>query len=139
MKIRNEIVLAVVLCFCAVVFFSACGGNDLPPDDGTPEPPALNGVYSSEYGTLTFDGDGKTILLNLTDKFAKKSELPSGETGGIYVFLFHNGRWRYDKAETFCITIGDERYSFQNATHVTDQNTVAFILDGETVKFERER
>ena len=31
-----------------------------PKDPGTPPPPAHSGVYVSDHGSMTFNGDGKT-------------------------------------------------------------------------------
>ena len=117
----------------------ACGGRDLPPDDATPEPTALTGMYAFKYGTMTFNGDGRSVTLDLSEDFAALSGLPSGKNEGSYVFLFHNAEWRRDKAEYFRLIIDGEDYQFRNDIGETKENTVAFLLDsGEKVQFNKE-
>ncbi|MBP1587965.1 MAG: hypothetical protein ILO53_06155, partial [Clostridia bacterium] len=93
-------------------------------------PPALSGTFVSEYGTLTFNGDGRTVSANVPDYF-------TGE--GTYVFLFRNEEFRYDKAETFRITIDGQNYSFLINRGLTDGETFVFDLtgSGEGVAFRR--
>lgn len=132
--------LAVLLALLLSMLLAACGGSDRPPDDGTPEPPVLKGVYSGEEGSLTFNGDGQSIILNISGELAAASGLPEGESRGTYVFLFRNEKWRYDKAETFRVTIGDKSWQFRNSLGQTDEKTVAaFMTDGgEAVAFRKE-
>lgn len=131
--------LSAILCGVVIVLLAACGGGDAPPDDGSPEPPALAGVYSCVYGSLTFNGDGRSVAMDFTGEFAALSGLPSDQSEGTYVFLFHNEEWRYDKAEYFRVMLDGESFQFRNALGETSENTVAFFLDGgETVKFEKE-
>ena len=119
--------LAVLLLLCA------CGDRDQPPDPGTPEPLAHDGVFTSEYGTMTFHGDGESITFDFTSEFAEATGLPDGEQSGSYVFLFQHGQWRYDKAERFRIAVSDVSYDFINDFTVTDDNTIALQspLNGE--------
>lgn len=131
----------IVLLFCIGLTASlfACGGSDLPPSDASPLPPALDGDFVSEYGTMTFNGDGKSVRFDVFDTWSESSGLPLGKSEGTYVFLFRNEQWRYDFAETFCVTVGDKRYSFQNAAGKTGENTVAIYLsDGKVLSFEKE-
>ena len=132
--------LMILAGFLLLLGLAACGGQDLPPTDGSPEPPVLSGVFVSEYGTLTFNGDGHSVTLDLSDELSEAAGLPAGRQEGSYVFLFHNGEWRRDKAETFRIRIGDEQYPFRNALGLTDADTVAaYLIDGaEAVAFEKQ-
>lgn len=122
------------------VFLAGCFSKDQPPDDGTPQPPAHNGVFSSEYGTMTFQGDGKTVTLELSEEFAGKSGLPAGKTECSYVFLFHNESYRYDKAEYFRIIIGEKNYQFNNEFGTTSESVISFRLpEGrDAVRFEKD-
>lgn len=121
------------------LLLTACGLNDAPPEGSTPEPTALEGTYVSEYGSLTFTGDGRTVILDLSDDFAQTSGLPAGRSEGSYVFLFHNEEWRYDKAEYVRIIIDGGDYQFRNDLSSTNENTVSFFLDdGQSIRFEKE-
>ena len=130
--------------FCAaaltlILLLAAFGGNDAPPDDGTPPPSPLEGTFTSEYGTMTFDGDGKSVTLDLNEGLATLSGLPSGKSEVSYVFLFHNEEWRYDKAEYFRVMLDGESFQFRNALGETDENAVSFYLDnGGTAIFRKE-
>ena len=139
MENRKRIIQITLLtvCLCIVFVCSACAG-DLPPSDGTPAPAALDGVFTSKYGTLTFDGDGRSIEIDASEELSEKSGLPSGESKGTYVFLFHNEEWRYDKAETLRITVDGVDYTFQNAVGTTNSKTLVFYLpDGSMISFDK--
>ncbi len=138
MERQRRIRLTAMLLLTALLL-TACG-RERPPDDGTPEPPVLNGTYRAEGGSLTFNGDGQSIVIELSDTLAAAAGLPAGRCEGTYVFLFQHGMWRYDKAEIFRIRIDGGDYSFPNGLGMTDEDTVAAYLlpDGEAVCFERE-
>ena len=132
--------LLLLLAACLLVFLCACGNQDTPPDPGTPEPPAHDGVFTSEYGAMTFHGDGESITFDFTPELQEATGLPGGEQSGTYVFLFQHGEWRYDKAERFRISASDASYDFNNDFTVTDENTIALQspLDGEeTILFKK--
>ena len=133
---RSRVLAAALLL---ALLLAACGAKDRPPDDGTPEPPALSGVYVSGDSALTFNGDGQSVTLEVSDALAAASGLPAGRHEGTYVFLFHNGSWRRDKAESFRITVDGESYLFRNGLGLTDEDTVAAYLieDAEAVCFEQ--
>lgn len=124
--------LFLLLAAILLMFLTACG-NDTPPDDGTPEPPAHDGVFTSEYGIMIFNGDGKSITFDFIPELAEATGLPDGEQSGSYVFLFQHGQWRYDKAERFRIVSSDASYDFINDFTATDEKTIALRspIDGE--------
>ena len=135
---RKLITLAALLA--AAFLLSSCGGKDNPPDSSLPEPPAHEGVFTSEYGTITFNGDGENIIFDFTPELSDAAGLPCGEQSGTYVFLFQHKEWRYDKAERFRITAADTSYDFINVFTETDENTIAVQspLDGaETIRFKK--
>ena len=122
------------------ILLCACGGRDQPPDPGTPEPPAHDGVFAGEYGTMTFNGNGESITFDFTPEFAEAVGLPTGVQSGSYVFLFQHGQWRYDKAERFRISVSDVSYDFINDFTMTDENTIALQspMNGEeTILFKK--
>ena len=134
----KKTVVLIALAISLLLLLCACGGRNQPPDPGTPEPPAHDGVFTSEYGTMTFNGDGESITFDFVPEMAEITGLPEGEQRGSYVFLFQHGQWRYDKAERFRISASDESYDFINVFTVTDENTIAIqspINGEETILF----
>ena len=133
--------LAMLAAAIFLLSVTSCG-KELPPDDGTPEPPALDGEFTSDYGTLTFNGDGTGITTDTTEEFEQLCGLPAGEHEGTYVFLFQNGQWRYDKADTFRIMIGEDSYVFINNFTHTNENAVVItpIEEGAgEITFEKKK
>ena len=128
----------IIPLMCILLFFTACGAKDTPPDSSLPEPDSHDGVFTSEYGTMTFKGDGESIAFDFTPEFQEATGLPGGKQNGSYVFLFQHKQWRYDKAERFRITVSDVSYDFINDFTVTDENTIALqspINGEETILF----
>lgn len=129
-KLLTIITAAVII----TAILSACA-KDRPPDDGSPSPEAHNGTFISEdYGSLTFNGDGNSLTLKLTEKMSEITGIPSGKQNGSYVFLFHNESWRYDKAEYFRITVQNKNYRFRNTIGMTSTDTIAFYADSNSDK-----
>ena len=140
MNKKQRLLPLTVMVLVVLIFLSACGAKDTPPDPGTPEPPAHDGVFTSEYGTMTFHGDGESITFDFTPELQEATGLPGGEQSGTYVFLFQHGQWRYDRAERFRISASDASYDFINDFTRTDENTIALQspLDGEeTILFKK--
>ena len=121
---KKEKLFAVIMLLLLLSVLVSCG-KQTPPDDGTPEPEPHIGTFTSEYGTMTFNGDGESIIFDFTPELQEETGLPDGEQSGTYVFLFGHGQWRYDKAERFRITASDTSYDFINDFTVTDENTIA--------------
>ncbi|MDD6101718.1 MAG: hypothetical protein PUB67_01235 [Clostridiales bacterium] len=125
-KRQKSVKFPILLCFIYLfaVFLSGCSGDE-PPNADTPEPAAHNGVFRSVVGSLTFNGDGESVIVCFEDEFAGDAGLPIGEHEGNYVFKFQQKAYRYDKAESFCIYIGDKEYSFQNIFQETNENVIS--------------
>ena len=121
---KKEKLFAVIMIMLLLSVLVSCG-KQTPPDDGTPEPKPHIGTFTSEYGTMTFNGDGESIIFDFTPELQEATGLPGGEQSGTYVFLFGHGQWRYDKAERFRIAVADTSYDFINDFTVTDENTIA--------------
>lgn len=70
---------------------TACTGIDekdnYPYEPDTPAPAAHDGVFISDYGTLTFNGDGESIKIYVGSGITDLFELPEGEYEGTYTFL----------------------------------------------------
>ena len=88
------------------------GYENRPYEPDTPAPAPLNGVFTSEGGSMTFNGDGKTIVLDLEPEFAKRAGLPEGHSEGTCTFIqdlppYGHVDVRYDTAHNLDITIGE--------------------------------
>lgn len=110
-RIRSILILLIV------IFLSSCAQNvnpgNYPKEPDGPEPEAHNGVFVSEYGVMTFNGDGKSITIDIQTDLARLFELEEGEYIGTYVFLSGllppNGSFpiRYDAAHELEIKLDD--------------------------------
>lgn len=129
MKKKLMLLLSAVLALCCL---AACR-TEKPPEEETPAPEAHSGTFVSEYGTLSFNGDGESVTVKITSELAKATGLPENEFDGTYAFTFHHGLWRYDQAERFSITFQDASYDFTNDFTLTDENTIAILspINGE--------
>lgn len=121
MKKGIAALLVTLLIICG------CGYVDSPPEASTPEPPAHNGTFVSDYGTMIFDGDGESVTVCFEDSFADEAGLPKGSVDGTYCFQFHNGMYRYDKAESFHLYIGGTEYQFMNDFTETNEKTISLV------------
>ena len=83
-------IFALYVLFLAVFLLAACGAKDTPPDSSLPEPNPHDGVFTSEYGAMTFNGDGESITFDFTPELQEATGLPDGEQSGSYVFLSDN-------------------------------------------------
>ena len=138
---RYRLPALAFLVLTAVLLFTACGaGRDRPPENGSPVPENLTGVFVLGDSSLTFNGDGKSVTLDLDRDLAERMGLPAGKSEGGYAFLFHNESWRYDLAEALRITVGDTSQRYTTVPGSTDGKTVSFCLpdDGEQIYFARE-
>ena len=125
--------LAVLL---AALLLSSCFESEKPPEYDTPDPGRIVGEYVGEYCSFHFAGN-HTIRLDISKEFAERSGLPEGKSEGTFVFLFHNGEHRYDKAETLRITVDGSDFQFMNAVGETCREKLAFYLpDGDLVTFD---
>ena len=115
MKVAGKFLILLgsifLLCSCHLVGNGNPGNYPYEPDSPIPDP--HNGTFACESGSLSFNGDGKSIIVNLNSELAKLFELEEGEYTGTYVFLSGNlppnGSIpiRYDAAHELEITIID--------------------------------
>ena len=131
--------LIAIFLMSVMVLLGLCAcKTEKPPQEDTPAPPAHDGLFVSDYGTLKFNGDGESVKVKITSELAKATDLPENEFDGTYAFTFHHNLWRYDKAERFRIAAPDASYDFINDFTATDENTIALQspLNGkETILF----
>ena len=115
--IMKKLTGALVI-MCTALCVSGCSGTNpnpgnMPYEPDTPAPDPHDGVFESEHGTMTFNGDGETVIIDFDAELSEKTGLPEGEQEGTYVFLSGNlppngsVDVRYDVAHEVSITIGD--------------------------------
>ena len=114
---RARRILLALICIVTAAAVSVLiiqklsGRGNMPPDPGTPVPDPHKGTFSSEAGSFTFSGDGKSIDISVSDRLAGLTGLPSGDHSGTYQFLSGdippNGSVpvRYDVAHELEITV----------------------------------
>ncbi len=103
--------LAVGILLCV----PGCGdSSNMPYEPDTPAPEEHSGKFISDHGSMTFDGDGSSVVIDFDDELAGKLGLPSGEHEGSYAFLSGDlppggsTEVRYDVAHELKLMVGDE-------------------------------
>ena len=127
----------VILIAAAIALLTGCAAEQPPPAD-SPEPPAHSGKFVSEYGSMTFNGDGESITDCFEDAFATEAGFPLGECEATYVFKFQQKAYRYDKAEYLCIYIGEKEFLLRNVFQETNENMISVmspVAENETLQF----
>lgn len=82
------LLLAAVLVFVFHRFTYPYGGLDnYPYEPDTPEPDPHDGLFTSEHGTLLFNGDGETVEMDIDDELSGLIGLPAGRYKAEYCFL----------------------------------------------------
>lgn len=106
MKGRIFTILAAVMVICGC----SCGiHRDGPPDTDLPEPEPLNGVFTGTSGTMTFNGDGKTVVVAFVGDAAAKC--PGGQME--YAFTWGSrGLVRYDQATSLTLYADGQTYLY---------------------------
>ena len=114
---RRRIII-IVLCLLAliaaglIIVMTNSKHSNGPPDPGTPVPDPHKGTFSCSYGTMIFNGDGKSVEINVSPELAQLTGLPEGNSNGTYDFLSgdlppHGSvECRYDVAHELRITVG---------------------------------
>ena len=143
MKHMKRILLSLAaLLVCAVGFYMFFSrgprdGGNYPPVPDTPVPDPHNGLFVSEYGSMEFNGDDTTVIIDFGPELAEMSGLPEGRQEGTYTFLSGNlpphGSFdiRYDAAHELRITVGDNSTVIRIGT-VTESGTVQVSLQTVT-------
>ena len=121
----------------AIALLTGCA-TEQPPAADSPEPPAHSGKFVSEYGSMTFNGDGESVTIDFLPELAEATGLPTGAADGQYVFTFQQGMYRYDKADVFELIIGEYSYSFLNNFQETNENIISVaspVAANKTLQF----
>ena len=130
----------IFLAAAAIALLTGCVTEQPPPAD-SPEPPAHSGKFVSEYGSMTFNGDGESVTIDFLPELAEATGLPTGAANGQYVFTFQQGMYRYDKADGFELIIGECSYNFLNNFQETNEKRICVLspCDGKSnLIFEKE-
>lgn len=135
--------ISVIAIIATVLMMMSCGYKNGPPGDDAPWPENLDGEFTSEYGSMSFNGDGNSIVVDFSEELAKALNFQTGKCEGTYVFLFDHKEWRYDKADTFAITINDNISYLTNVFTQTNEDRIVVCLpefiNNEPITFERVR
>lgn len=91
---KLKLIFLILLC----MFTLACTkSNDKPPQLDTPLPQVHTGIYKSFDATFTFNGDGETVIIHLSDRYLDSLGNPPNNTEYIYTFTWYEfGEYRYD-------------------------------------------
>lgn len=138
MKYIKRIILAAAVLLAAVIFYmlfvrSPRDNGNYPAVPDTPAPAPHSGLFVSDHGSLEFNGDGSTVIIDLDPELAELSGLPEGKQEGTYTFLSGNlpphGSFdiRYDAAHELRITVGENSSVIRIGT-VTEGGTVQVAL-----------
>ena len=131
----------IFLATVAIALLTGCA-TEQPPAADSPEPPAHSGKFVSEYGSMTFNGDGESVIVDFQSELAEATGLPTGAAEGQYVFTFQQGMYRYDKADGFDLIIGECSYSFLNNFQATNENIISVtspIAEDEMLQFIKDQ
>lgn len=154
---RRRVFAILFVSIAFMLALSGCGnggpiGGDTgnrPYEPDTPSPAPHDGKFVSDFGTMTFNGDGKTVIIDFDKELAGRLGLPDGEQQAQYEF--RSGYMspvgyvdvRYDVAMTFWITVGSgddsvtvmvdigkyEDGNFYTGTDCTTAERITFFVD----------
>ncbi len=159
-----------ILCLIFVLLFAltlaGCEADDPPPDldnhpyePDTSAPAAHDGVFVCEHGSMTFSGDGETVVIDFDAVLAALTGLPEGRHEGTYVFMSGDlpphGKMpvRYDTAFEIDITVGKaaaeiqlgilENGSAMAGSGIVTPDRIPLLFDGDDgftdVVFEKQK
>ena len=89
MKIIGVILLVILAGTGYLVYRNSISDSreNKPYEPDTPAPAPHDGVFTSEHGTMTFNGDNETVVVNFDDTLAELTGIPAGEQVMKYAFL----------------------------------------------------
>ena len=98
------------LCLVLLAFASGCSYDGPPPAD-TPEPPAHNGVFRSEVGTLTFYGDGERVTSALKTALQQNQAFRAGNVKALMFFSFRTELIAMTKRRFFVFSLATSNFA----------------------------
>ncbi len=115
MKKMLLFLLVILLCAgCSRPGSKVYQPENYPYEPDTPAPAPHDGLFVSEHGSMRFNGDNQTVMIDFDKDLSKLTGLPEGEQTGTYVFLGGNlppnGSFpvRYDIAHDMQHTVGEK-------------------------------
>jgi hypothetical protein len=135
--------IKVVLIMLLLMFIGACSkSNDKPPNIEAPMPKAHVGVYKSTDVTFTFNGDGETVTVELSQRYLDLLENPPNHTEYNYTFTWYDfGEYRYDGATNLLLYHKETKISINFSLYEApsfDRISLSFpIPDKETQVLKR--
>ncbi len=142
MIIRIKRLFCLLMAAMLLASLGGCLGKpeyeNRPYEPDTPAPSPLNGVFTSEGGSMTFNGDGKTIVLDLESGFAGRTGLPAGHSEGTFAFVqdlppYGHVDVRYDTAHDLDITVGegeDRIFVTLEIGYISEDGSTAMVYIG---------
>ncbi len=133
-RIKNLMILCAIVLLCSACTTPGNGGNK-PYEPDRPAPDLHEGNFVSEHGSMRFNGDGKTVILDFDEELSRLSGLPCGKQNASYVFLSGdlppNGSVdvRYDIAHELKITLGEQSVILQVGIASQDGSKATAGLD----------
>ncbi len=114
LKIALTIVCVLALAWGILVYIDHKQRENMdnfPYEPDWPAPAAHTGLFTSDHGTMLFNGDGKTLVYDFDERLAELTGLPQGKNEATYVFLTGNlpphgsMETRYDVAHELKISV----------------------------------
>lgn len=123
---RKKRTILTVAFIILLTMAAGCNRNsDKPPKIDEPLPKFHSGIYESEDAKLTFIGDGKTVIVDLSDRYLDVLGNPPNSTTYNYTFTWYDfGECRYDAATNLRLS------------HVATKTAINFSLQ-DKASFER--
>ncbi len=130
------LVLSALLILCG-----GCSGkvvepelDNYPYEPDTPAPAPHDGTFVSGHGTMIFDGDGETVLIDFDEELSARLGLPVGEQTAVY--MFYTGYLpphgyipiRYDVAMMFNLTIGEGEEAVSSMIQIGEYRDGQFYM-----------
>lgn len=131
---RQRLIWALLAALILTASLSAgCSkSSDKPPRLDTPLPKAHSGIYVSEDARFTFKGDGKTVLVELSERYLDVLEDPPVSTEYSYTFTWYDfGEYRYDAATNLKLYHEESKVSLDFSLYEAaafDRITISFPL-----------
>ncbi len=85
--ILGKLLMIVLLALLCTSCSEPENKGNYPYEPDTPAPAPHNGVFISDYGMMTFNGDGESITVRVGPELAELWGIAEGEYEGKYVFL----------------------------------------------------
>ena len=131
---RRALTRLCLLLTAALLIWGCCacrgpGSDNSPYVPNTPAPANHDGLFVSEHGSLRFNGDGESVVIDFDAYLAELTGLPEGEQQATYDFLSgdlppHGSvPVRYDAAHELRLTVGEQSVVLDMAIASADGKT----------------